>query len=50
MPIELVMEVFRPYVEDGRIGWIGLSECSKEVLRRAKGVKGVKGVKRSKVR
>ncbi|KAI5835124.1 Aldo/keto reductase [Schizophyllum commune Tattone D] len=41
VPIELVMEVFRPYVEEGRIGWIGLSECSKEVLRRAKGVKGV---------
>ncbi|KAL1738995.1 NADP-dependent oxidoreductase domain-containing protein [Schizophyllum fasciatum] len=41
VPIEVVMETFRPYVEAGRIGYLGLSECSKDVLRRAKAVPGV---------
>ncbi|KZT69786.1 Aldo/keto reductase [Daedalea quercina L-15889] len=40
-PIEVVMEALRPYVEDGTIRYIGLSECSVDVLRRAKAVKGV---------
>ncbi|KAI5897173.1 Aldo/keto reductase [Schizophyllum commune H4-8] len=41
VPIEVVMETFRPYVEEGKIRWLGLSNCSREVLGRAKAVKGV---------
>ncbi|KLO07878.1 Aldo/keto reductase [Schizopora paradoxa] len=41
VPIEVVMEALREYVEDGRIRWVGLSECSGETLRRAKKVEGV---------
>ncbi|TRM64232.1 NADP-dependent oxidoreductase domain-containing protein [Schizophyllum amplum] len=41
VPIEVVMETFRPYIESGRIKYIGLSECSKDVLKRAKAVNGM---------
>ncbi|KAJ7447295.1 NADP-dependent oxidoreductase domain-containing protein [Mycena galericulata] len=40
-PIELVMETLRPFVESGQIGYLGLSDCGIEVLRRAKKVPGV---------
>ncbi|KAH8107235.1 NADP-dependent oxidoreductase domain-containing protein [Cristinia sonorae] len=38
VPVEVVMEALRPYVENGTIKWIGISEPSIEVLRRAKAV------------
>lgn len=41
VPIEVVLETFRPYVESGKIKWLGLSECSVNVLKRAKAVPGV---------
>lgn len=41
VPIEAVLEALRPFVESGQIKWLGLSECSVETLKRAKGVKGV---------
>ncbi|KAJ7619322.1 Aldo/keto reductase [Roridomyces roridus] len=41
VPIEIVLETLRPYVEEGKIRWLGLSECSVETLRRAKAVPGV---------
>lgn len=41
VPIEIVMEALRPYIESGQIKWLGLSECSASTLRRAKAVKGV---------
>ncbi|KAL0952446.1 hypothetical protein HGRIS_006715 [Hohenbuehelia grisea] len=41
VPIEVVVETLAPYVENGTIRWIGLSECSLETLRRAKSVPGV---------
>ncbi|KAG6844294.1 hypothetical protein H0H87_008075 [Tephrocybe sp. NHM501043] len=41
VPIEIVLEALRPFVEEGKIKWIGLSECSIDVLKRAKAVKGV---------
>ncbi|EED83286.1 predicted protein [Postia placenta Mad-698-R] len=41
VPIEVVMETLRPYLDSGKIKYIGLSECSAEVLRRAKSVPGV---------
>lgn len=41
MPIEVVMETLREPLETGLIKYIGLSECSADVLRRAKAVKGV---------
>lgn len=37
----VVMETFRPYIEKGTIKWIGLSEASVDVIRRAKSVPGV---------
>ncbi|KAJ7153893.1 NADP-dependent oxidoreductase domain-containing protein [Mycena crocata] len=40
-PIELVMETLRPFIESGTVGYIGLSDCGIEVLRRAKAVPGV---------
>ena len=36
VPIEIVMETLREYIEAGTIRWIGLSECSADHLRRAK--------------
>lgn len=41
IPIEVVLNTLRPYVESGVIRWLGLSECSAETLRRAKAVEGV---------
>ncbi|KAF8055567.1 Aldo/keto reductase [Lyophyllum atratum] len=41
VPIEVVLETLRPFVETGRIKWIGLSEPSIATLKRAKAVKGV---------
>lgn len=41
VPIEVVLETLRPSLEDGTIKWFGLSECSMDVLRRAKTVKGL---------
>lgn len=41
VPIEVVLETLREPLEKGVIRWIGLSECSVEVLRRAKAVKGI---------
>ncbi|KAJ8519581.1 hypothetical protein ONZ45_g3496 [Pleurotus djamor] len=41
VPIEVVLETLRPYVEKGTVQWIGLSECSAETLKRAKAVPGV---------
>ncbi|KAI5892168.1 Aldo/keto reductase [Schizophyllum commune H4-8] len=41
VPIEVVLETLRPYVEKGTVKYIGLSECSANVLRRARGVAGI---------
>ncbi|KAJ6478569.1 Aldo/keto reductase [Mycena vitilis] len=41
VPIEVVLETLRPYVERGQMRWLGLSECSPATLRRAKAVKGI---------
>ncbi|KAF8064099.1 NADP-dependent oxidoreductase domain-containing protein [Lyophyllum atratum] len=41
VPIEIVLEALRPFVESGQIKWIGLSEPSIATLRRAKAVQGV---------
>ncbi|KAJ7889950.1 Aldo/keto reductase [Mycena olivaceomarginata] len=41
VPIEVVLETFRPFVEQGTIKWLGLSECSAATLRRARAVRGV---------
>jgi len=41
VPIEVVMETFRTFIESGKVKYIGLSECSADVLRRAKAVPGV---------
>jgi len=37
----VVLETLRPYLESGKIKYISLSECSIEVLKRAKSVPGV---------
>ena len=41
VPIEVVLETLRPYVESGQIRWLGLSECSAATLRRARAVSGI---------
>ncbi|KAH9921860.1 NADP-dependent oxidoreductase domain-containing protein [Fomitopsis serialis] len=41
VPVEAVMEALRPYVESGKIKYIGLSENSIDHLKRAKAVPGV---------
>lgn len=41
VPIEIVLETLRPFVESGKIKWIGLSEPSIATLKRAKAVQGV---------
>ncbi|KAJ7730366.1 NADP-dependent oxidoreductase domain-containing protein [Mycena maculata] len=38
VPIEVVLETLRPFVESGQVKWLGLSECSAATLRRAKAV------------
>jgi len=40
VPIEAVMETLGELIKEGKIKYIGLSECSAETLRRAKAVKG----------
>lgn len=35
------METLRPYVERGEVGYLGLSDCGIDLLRRAKAVPGV---------
>ncbi|PCH39383.1 Aldo/keto reductase [Wolfiporia cocos MD-104 SS10] len=41
VPIEVVMETLRPYIEKGTVRYVGLSECSVEHLRRARSVPGI---------
>lgn len=41
VPIEVVIETLREFVDAGKIKWLGLSECNADTLRRAKAVKGV---------
>ena len=41
IPIEIVLETLRSYVEKGVVRWLGLSECSADVLRRAKAIPGL---------
>ncbi|KAJ7646899.1 NADP-dependent oxidoreductase domain-containing protein [Roridomyces roridus] len=41
VPIEIVLETLRPFVDNGVIKYLGLSECSVATLRRAKAVPGV---------
>lgn len=43
VPIEVVLETLRPAFNDGRVRWFGLSECSVDVVRRAKAVDGLGG-------
>lgn len=40
VPIEIVMQTLGELVDEGKIKYIGLSECSADTLRRAKAVKG----------
>lgn len=35
------MQTLLPYIQSGKIKYVGLSECSVDVLRRAKAVPGV---------
>ncbi|KAH0579782.1 Aldo-keto reductase yakc [NADP+] [Termitomyces sp. J132] len=41
VPIEIVLETLRPFVESGQIKWIGLSEPSIATLKRAKAFPGL---------
>lgn len=41
VPIEVVVETLREFIDNGQLRWIGLSECSAATLRRARAVKGV---------
>lgn len=41
VPIEVVLETLREFVEAGKIKYLGLSESSIETLKRAKNVKGL---------
>ncbi|KAJ7602515.1 NADP-dependent oxidoreductase domain-containing protein [Mycena polygramma] len=41
VPIEIVLETLRPFVESGVVKWLGLSEASAATLRRAKAVPGI---------
>ncbi|EJD06586.1 Aldo/keto reductase [Fomitiporia mediterranea MF3/22] len=41
VPIEVVLETLRPEIEKGTIRWVGLSNCSAEVMRRARRVPGI---------
>ncbi|TFY62800.1 hypothetical protein EVJ58_g3649 [Rhodofomes roseus] len=41
LPIEVVLETLRPYVESGKVKYLGLSECSADHLRRARAVPGI---------
>ncbi|KAJ7901512.1 NADP-dependent oxidoreductase domain-containing protein [Mycena leptocephala] len=37
-PIEVVMETLRPFIENGQVEYLGLSDCGIDELRRAKAV------------
>ncbi|KLO18345.1 Aldo/keto reductase [Schizopora paradoxa] len=41
VPVEIVLESLRDFVESGQVKWIGLCECSIDTLRRAKALKGL---------
>ncbi|TDL15053.1 Aldo/keto reductase [Rickenella mellea] len=41
VPIEIVLEALREFVDNGKIRYLGLSECTIATLRRAKAVKGI---------
>ncbi|KAI5116235.1 hypothetical protein M0805_003297 [Coniferiporia weirii] len=41
VPIEIVLETLREFVENGTIRWLGLSECSTATLVRARAVPGI---------
>ncbi|KAG6826687.1 hypothetical protein H0H92_014862 [Tricholoma furcatifolium] len=41
VPIEVVLETLKPFVEKGQVRWIGLSECSVATLKRARAVPGI---------
>lgn len=41
VPIEVVLETLREFVEAGKVKWIGLSECNADTLKRAKAVEGL---------
>ncbi|KAG6902931.1 hypothetical protein C0995_009323 [Termitomyces sp. Mi166 len=41
VPIEVVLETLKPFVEKGQIRWIGLSECNIDTLKRARAVPGI---------
>ncbi|KAG6823761.1 hypothetical protein H0H93_003117, partial [Arthromyces matolae] len=41
VPIEVVIDTLKPFVESGQIRWIGLSECSIDTLKRAKAIPGI---------
>lgn len=41
IPTEVMLETLREYVEKGVIRFIGLSECSADVLKRARAVPGI---------
>ncbi|TDL15043.1 Aldo/keto reductase [Rickenella mellea] len=41
VPIEIVLETLREFVDNGKVKWIGLSECSIDTMRRAKAVPGI---------
>lgn len=41
VPIEIVLETLREFIDQGKIKYIGLSECNAQTLKRAKAVQGV---------
>ncbi|KAH8830122.1 Aldo/keto reductase [Flagelloscypha sp. PMI_526] len=41
VPIEVVMNTLKPFLEEGTLKWIGLSECSASTVQRAKAVGGI---------
>ncbi|KAJ7058181.1 NADP-dependent oxidoreductase domain-containing protein [Mycena amicta] len=41
VPIEVVLETLKPFLDQGTIRWLGLSECSPSTLRRARAVPGI---------
>lgn len=41
VPIEVVLEALREYVDSGKIKYIGLSECSPATLKRAHAVESI---------
>ena len=41
VPIEVVLETLKEFVDKGQIKWIGLSECTANVLKRARAVPGI---------